>query len=144
LSSYCRSQHSSFAIQYLQIILKVSHLGCIKCTYVFQVIDSLASNVRSKISGVQPTSPLRNIANEMSIPNSPVHMEPTAPVPGGKEWLVAKPVPEKNGCRFDSPETSGTVSSHLDCSQEDQEVLEIVRQGEHWSIDTQPKQAVRM
>ncbi|XP_023715009.1 hamartin isoform X2 [Cryptotermes secundus] len=106
-----------------------------------QVIDSLALNVRSKMSGVPPTSPLRSIANEISIPNSPVHMEPTAPVPGGKEWLVAKPVPEKNGFRFDSAETSGTVSSHLDSSQEDQEVLEIVRQGEQWSIDTQPKQS---
>lgn len=125
-------------------VLKLSHSRCIKCSYVFQVIDSLALNVRSKMPGVQPTSPLRNIANEISIPNSPVHMEPTAPVPGGKEWLVAKPVPEKNGFRFDSAETSGTVSSHLDSSQEDQEVLEIVRQGEEWSIDTQPKQSVRI
>ncbi|PNF26098.1 hypothetical protein B7P43_G04921 [Cryptotermes secundus] len=110
-------------------------------TTPIKVIDSLALNVRSKMSGVPPTSPLRSIANEISIPNSPVHMEPTAPVPGGKEWLVAKPVPEKNGFRFDSAETSGTVSSHLDSSQEDQEVLEIVRQGEQWSIDTQPKQS---
>lgn len=120
-----------------------------KCTSVLQVIDALAGdkqstlNLRSKTSsGVQPTSPLRSIANETSIPNSPVHMEPTAPVPGGKEWFVARPVPEKNGFIFDSADMTGT-SSHADTSQEDQEVLEIVRQGEQWSIDTQPKQMVR-
>jgi hypothetical protein len=69
-------------------------------------------------------------------------MEPTAPVPGGREWFVARPVPEKNGFRFDSGDMTG-MSSHVDSSQEDQEVLEIVRQGEQWSIDTQPKQVVR-
>lgn len=111
-----------------------------------QVIESLGSdkqsalNVCTKTSGVQPPSPLRCIGNEMGIPNSPVHMEPTAPVPGGKEWLVAKPIPEKNGFGFESAEMIGAASLHIDSSQEDQEVLEIVRQGEHWSIDTQLKQ----
>jgi hypothetical protein len=71
-------------------------------------------------------------------------MEPTAPVPGGKEWMVARPVPEKNGFRFDPADTTGMTSSHVDSSQEDQEVLEIVRRGEHLSIDTQPKQVVRV
>jgi hypothetical protein len=113
-------------------------------------MDSLASdkhstlNLRSKTSGAQPTSPLRSIINETSVPNSPVPMEPTAPVLGGKQWLITKPVPEKNGFRFDSTEMTGPVSSHVDSSQEDQEVLEIVRQGEQWSIDTQPKQVVRI
>lgn len=117
---------------------------------VLQVIESLASDKQSarsvgvKMSGIQPTSPLRSIGNETSIPNSPVHMEPTAPVPGGKEWLVAKPVPEKNGFRFESAEMTGAASLHIDSSQEDQEVLEIVRQGEQWSIDTQLKQVVRI
>jgi len=115
-----------------------------------QVIESLGSDKQSaqnactKMSGIQPPSPLRCIGNEMGIPNSPVHMEPTAPVPGGKEWLVAKPVPEKNGFGFESAAMMGTASLHIDSSQEDQEVLEIVRQGEHWSIDTQLKQVVRL
>lgn len=112
-----------------------------------QVIESLASdkqsalNVCAKMSGIQPTSPLCSVGNETSIPNSPVRMEPTAPVPGGKEWLVAKPVPEKNGFGFESAEMIGAASLHTDSSQEDQEVLEIVRQGEQWNIDTQLKQA---
>jgi hypothetical protein len=84
------------------------------------------------------------MTNETSIPNSPVHMEPTAPIPGGKDWLVAKPVPEKNGFRFDSADSTGMIPSHADSSQEDQEVLEIVRLGEQWNIDTQPKQIVRI
>lgn len=96
------------------------------------------------MSGIQPTSPLRSIGNETGIPNSPVHMEPTAPVPGGKEWLVAKPVPAKNGFGLESAEMIGPASLHIDSSLEDQEVLEIVRQGEHLSIDTLLKQVVRI
>ncbi|XP_069705374.1 hamartin isoform X2 [Periplaneta americana] len=98
-----------------------------------------AQSLRSKTPGGQPTSPLRSITSDTSIPNSPVHMEPTAPLPGAKEWLVAKPLPEKNGFRYESSESTPTASAHIDSCQEDQEVLEIVRQGEQWSIDTQSK-----
>ena len=114
--------------------------------YFLQVIDTFtndkqpSSNLRSKIPAGQPTSPLRTITSDTSIPNSPVHMDHTAPNPGAREWVVAKPTPEKNGFRFDSAES--TQSSHIEGSQEDQEVLEIVNQGEHWSIDTQSKQLV--
>ncbi|XP_069705375.1 hamartin isoform X3 [Periplaneta americana] len=110
-----------------------------------QVSESLGSDkqsaqsLRSKTPGGQPTSPLRSITSDTSIPNSPVHMEPTAPLPGAKEWLVAKPLPEKNGFRYESSESTPTASAHIDSCQEDQEVLEIVRQGEQWSIDTQSK-----
>ncbi|PSN42592.1 hypothetical protein C0J52_08706 [Blattella germanica] len=113
-----------------------------------QVSDAFANDkqtppilLRSKTPAGQPTSPLRTIASETGIPNSPVPMEPTAPVPGAREWVVAKPMPEKNGFRFDSVETSA-VPSHTESSQEDQEVLAIVSQGEQWSIDTQPKQVI--
>ncbi|XP_044732259.1 hamartin isoform X2 [Chrysoperla carnea] len=83
------------------------------------------SNLRSKTPLNHPTSPLRVISYDSSVPNSPVPIETTAPVPGAKDWHVAKPKPEKNGFRFESPVTQ-------DISQEDQEVVEIVKQGEQY------------
>ncbi|GLV45534.1 Tsc1 [Carabus blaptoides fortunei] len=77
-----------------------------------------------------PTSPLRVIPRyhqdtQSSVPHSPV---PLVDGPGTREWPpVARPRPEKNGL----PVTVGTETS-----QEDQEVLEIVRQGEMHSDST--------
>lgn len=49
------------------------------------------------------------------------------------ENTATKALPEKNGLRYDIDVT------HSETSQEDQEVLEIVRQGEQVTIDTQPR-----
>ncbi|KAJ9597282.1 hypothetical protein L9F63_011853, partial [Diploptera punctata] len=112
----------------------------IQVSDAFSNEKQVCSTLRSKTPAGQPTSPLRTITNESGIPNSPIHMDHTAPIPGAREWIVAKPTPEKNGFRFESVDsTAAQQLSHTESSQEDQEVLEIVNQGEQWSIDTQSK-----
>lgn len=79
---------------------------------------------------LNPTSPLRVIPRHdtSSVPNSPVPLvdgpsgSNITPQGGIREWpAVARPRPEKNGV----PIGTETVQS-----QEDQEIVEIVRQGE--------------
>ncbi|XP_066991586.2 hamartin isoform X2 [Anabrus simplex] len=74
----------------------------------------------------QPTSPLRIIPHDASVPNSPVPTEVLA-------WAQQ----EKNGFRFEN--SAEIIGTQADSTQEDQEVLEIVRQGEQLKIDTIPK-----
>lgn len=96
-----------------------------RCTRILQersVASKYTATRRSKTPLNQPTSPLRVINHESSISNSPVPIETTAPTPG-KDWYVAKPKPEKNGLRFESPITH-------DSTQEDQEIEAINQQGD--------------
>ncbi|KAK7868190.1 hypothetical protein R5R35_003057 [Gryllus longicercus] len=96
-------------------------------------------SLRPKTPG-QPTSPLRIITqNDCSIPNSPVPVDTIIPLPGG---VITKPLVEKNGFRLESSEpvpVPAQMHGEGGASQEDQEVLEIVKLGEQLRIDTQPK-----
>lgn len=68
---------------------------------------------------MQPSSPLRVISRQEavgSVPNSPVPLSEG----GSKEWPLARP----------RPLSSPGVTLSGESSQEDQEVLEIVEQGE--------------
>lgn len=90
---------------------------------------AIASNFRVKTpiaSTVGPTSPLRVIPryyeSSGSVPNSPVPLADGLSLAPTREWpAVAKPRPEKNGV---------PISLGTDTSQEDQEIADIVRQGE--------------
>lgn len=94
---------------------------------------SALTNITSNATSATrlPSSPLRVIGSTGLPPESPVPIEPTAPVPGSRDWPITRPTPEKNGFHIpDGHHGHGSLYHSVDSSQEDQEVVEIVRQGE--------------
>lgn len=106
-------------------------------------LSSISSN--SVLSSRIPSSPLRVIGSSGVPPESPVPIEPTAPLPGSRDWPITRPTPEKNGVHLSEGHTSSVSSTSLyhpnDSTQEDQEIVEIVKQGEQFRNDTRSMNA---
>lgn len=101
-----------------------------------------ASLVGMRIKSGAPSSPLRVIGSSGVPPESPIPIEPTAPIPGSRDWPITRPTPEKNGFhlaeRHSSHVSSGSLFHQSDSTQEDQEVTEIVKQGEQFRNESHP------